>query len=136
MRPDPSGCVKRPGSTLLGMGKVTGVLFPQKSTPGLKYQSSGSETDTKKERADAKSTSTVSADLELVLREARLPGLLTPHMNTHPPLSTPDGCLVCSGRDELHKMAELSRQTRLSREDYHRVRRAAAPWPPLPSRGL
>ena len=104
------------------MGKVTGVLFPQKSTPGLKYQSSGSETDTKKERADAKSTSTVSADLELVLREARLPGLLTPHMNTHPPLSTPDGCLSCSTMyvaDELHKMAELSRQTRLSREDYH-----------------
>ena len=94
MRPDLSGCVKWPGSTLLGMGKVTGVLFTQKSKPDLKYQSSGSETDTKKERADAKSTSTVSADLELVLREARLPGLLTPHMNTHPPLSTPDGCLV------------------------------------------
>ena len=94
MRPDLSGCVKWPGSTLLGMGKVTGVLFTQKSTPGLKYQSSGSETDTKKERADAKSTSTVSADLELVLREARLPGSLTPRMNTHPPPSTPDGCLV------------------------------------------
>ena len=42
-------------------------------------------------------------------------------MDTHPPPSGPNGCIV-RWQIELHKMAELARQTSLSREDYHKVR--------------